>query len=184
MISKDIFTKITEPQGVLAVSDLTPDEKKLLYAEMQRLGSSDNFAYKRFFQDGFALWEIDGILALKAAFLSWLRTEEKLFLEVRCVGERMVTGDDPVSIYRYFYHIPPKADEHEQFEERSFDLNEAGGFWQFLGDIEYRQRFGNFMAERGMKSYRTVMKRFGDDDWKEWEKMGIRQVTELFMEKF
>ena len=92
MISKDIFTKITEPQGVLAVSDLTPDEKKLLYAEMQRLGSSDNFAYKRFFQDGFALWEIDGILALKAAFLSWLRTEEKLFLEVRCVGERMVTG--------------------------------------------------------------------------------------------
>lgn len=183
-MNKNIFCKITEPLGVLAVSDLTPEEKKLLYAEMQRLGSSDNFAYKRFFQDGFSQWEVDGIIALKAAFLNWLRTEEKIFLDVRCTGERIVPGEDNVPLYRYFYRIPPKADEGESFDERSFDINEPGDFWRFLGDIEYRQRFGNFMADRGMKSYRTVMKRFSDDDWREWEKTGIRQFSELFVEKY
>ena len=40
------------------------------------------------------------------------------------------------------------------------------------------------MNSYGMKSYNTVLKRFCDDDWKEWEKMGIRQVTELFAEKY
>lgn len=183
-MTKENFSKILMPQGILAVSDLTPDEKKLLYAEMQKLGSSENFAYKRFFQDGFAQWEIDGILAMKAAFLNWLRTEEKIFLEVRCVGERIISGEDNVAVYRYFYRIPPKAGEGEKFEERTFDINEPGDFWRFLGDIFYRQKFGDFMNSYGMKSYNTVLKRFSEDDWKEWEKMGIRQVTELFSEKY
>lgn len=182
-MNKKILSKITEPQGVLAVSDLTPDEKKLLYQEMQQSGSSENFAYKRFFQDGFSIWEIEGIIALKAAYLNFLRTEEKIFLEVRCVGERIIPGEDNVAIYRYFYRIPPKASDGESFEERSFDIAEPGDFWRFLGDIEYRQRFGNFMNDKGMKSYRTVMKRFGDDDWREWEKTGIRQMMERFVEK-
>ena len=183
-MNKIILSKITEPQGVLAVSDLTPDEKKTLYAMMQKLGSSENFAYKRFFQDGFSTWEIEGIFPLKAAYLNWLRTEEKIFLEVRCVGDSFVDGDDNVAMYRHFYRIPPKVGESETFEEFSFDINEPGDFWRFLGDIGYRQRFGNFMADRGMRSYHTVMKRFSDDDWREWEKTGIRQVTELFIEQY
>ena len=183
-MNKNILSKITEPQGVLAVSDLTPDEKKNLYAMMQKLGSSENFAYKRFFQDGFSTWEIEGIFPLKAAYLNWLRTEEKIFLEVRCVGERIISGEDNVAVYRYFYRIPPKAGEGEKFEERTFDINEPGDFWRFLGDIFYRQKFGDFMNQYGMKSYNTVLKRFSEDDWKEWEKMGIRQVTELFTEKY
>lgn len=36
------------------------------------------------------------------------------------------------------------------------------------------------MAERGMKSYHTVIKRFSSDDWREWERIGIRSVVEGF----
>lgn len=182
-MTKEIFAKIAIPQGVLAVSDLTPDEKKQLYAEMQRMGSSENFAYKRFFQDGFAQWELDGILALKMAYLAWLHDEEKVFLEVRCINERAVDGDDSIACYRHFYRIPPKAGDGESFEERTFDITAPGDFWRFLGEIGYRKRFGLFMADRGMKSYITVAKRFADDDWREWERIGIRQLTEQFIEQ-
>ena len=178
-MNKDILSKITVPQGVLAPSSLTPDEKKILYAEMQLMGSSENFAYKRFFKEGFQSWEIEGVIALKVSFLNWLKTEEKVFLEVRCVGER---GD--VSVYRHFYRVPPKAGEGESFDERQFDINRPGDFWRFLGDIEYRQRFGNFMYAHGMRAYHTVMKRFAADDWREWERIGIRQFAEMLTDKY
>ena len=96
-MNKDILSKITVPQGVLAPSSLTPDEKKILYAEMQLMGSSENFAYKRFFKEGFQSWEIEGVIALKVSFLNWLRTEEKVFLEVRCVGSASATSCTPTA---------------------------------------------------------------------------------------
>ena len=182
-MTKGIFDKILVPQGILAPSDLTADEKKSLYAEMQDCGASEMFAYTRFFRDGFAQWEIDGILALKVAYINWLKTEEKLFVEVRCVGEAAVPGDDNVAQYRHFYRIPPRPMEGQSFEEREFDITVPGDFWRFLGDVAYRKRFGQFMFERGMKSYKTVMKRFAADDWREWERQGIRQFTEQFAEK-
>ena len=179
-MTKEIFKKILTPQGILSVSDMTADEKKELYQAMVGFGSSENFAYKRFFQDGFVQWEIDGILALKTAFIRWLQTEEKLFIEVRCVTEG--GGQPPMPVYRYFYRIPPKPMEGQSFDERSFDIAEPGDFWRFLGDIAYRQRFGAFMAERGMRSYVTVSKRFSADDWREWEVIGIQRVVETFLE--
>jgi hypothetical protein len=181
-MTKEIFKKILIPQGILAVSYMSADEKKRLYLVMQKFGSSENFAYKRFFQDGFVQWEIDGISALKVAYLSWLVTDEKLFIEVRQVGEKSIDGEDPIPVFRYFYRIPPRPTEGQSFEERSFDINEPGDFWRFLGDIAYRQRFGDFMSDRGMKSYVTVSKRFGSDDWKEWERVGILRVVEYFVD--
>ena len=181
-MTKEIFKKILTPQGILSVSDMTADEKKELYQAMVGFGSSENFAYKRFFQDGFVQWEIDGILALKTAFIRWLQTEEKLFIEVRQSGIIEGGGQPPESVYRYFYRIPPKPMEGQSFDERSFDIAEPGDFWRFLGDIAYRQRFGAFMAERGMRSYVTVSKRFSADDWREWEVIGIQRVVETFCE--
>lgn len=174
-MTKDIFSKITIPQGILAVNDLTPDEKKQLYAEMQKMGSSENFAYKRFFKEGFSQWEIEGVLSIKLAFLSWLHDEEKIYLEVR-----NTSGYE----YRHFYRIPPKADEQQNFSELQFDLNAPGDFWRFVGDIGYRKKFGEFLYAKGMKSYHTVMKRFEADDWREWEKIGIREVTKQLFDKY
>ena len=95
-MTKEIFKKILIPQGILAVSDMSADEKKELYQVMQKFGSSENFAYKRFFQDGFVQWEIDGISALKIAFINWLLTEEKIFIEVRQTGEKVIDGEGAI----------------------------------------------------------------------------------------
>lgn len=183
-MTKEIFEKVLIPQGIFNASDMTAEEKKWLYQEMEQLGASQMMAYTRFFRDGFATWEIEGIVALKAAFIKHLQTNEKVFVEVRNVGENSVDGNDPVPVYRHFYRIPPKATEGESFDERSFDLNKAGDFWRFLGDITYRQRFGEWMAERGMKSYTTVMRRFSTEDWRDWERVGIRSFVEDFQQKY
>lgn len=57
-----------------------------------------------------------------------------------------------------------------------------GHFWRFLGIIRHRTRFAQFMADRGMKSAVTVAKRFGSDDWKPFERRGIRAVLTEFVE--
>lgn len=38
----------------------------------------------------------------------------------------------------------------------------------------------SFMEERGM-SRTTIIKRFSSDDWKEWEKVGIKALLEEFL---
>ena len=38
----------------------------------------------------------------------------------------------------------------------------------------------SFMEERGM-SRTTIIKRFSSDDWKEWEKVGIKALIEEFI---
>ena len=159
---------------------MSPDDKKRLYKAMYQAGATESFSYTRFFRDGFSPWEIDGVAALKTAFMEWLHDKEKVFLEVRSIGERKVSGDDAVPIFRHFYRIPPKPQEGQNFTEHEFDITHPGDFWRFLGDIGYRKRFGEFMAERGMKSYHTVIKRFAHDDWREWERIGIRSVIEGF----
>lgn len=172
-MTKNLLKKITTPNGILSVNDLTADEKKSLYAEIKKLGSSENFAYKRLFQDGFAEWEIAGVNDIKIQFIEWLQIREKIYIEVREVGE---------CTWRHFYRVPPRADENQTYEEYQFDINKAGDFWRFLGDIGYRKRFGDMMAQMGMRSYNTVMKRFADDDWREWERCGIRRVITKWLD--
>ena len=183
MPKKNLIRICTAIGATLSSSDLSADEKKALYAKMATMGATDSFTYNRFFKEGFSEWELDGIIAIKADYLKFLHDEEKIYLEVRCVGERPVEGDSPVPIHRYFYRIPPKAGENQNFEERSFDLAASGDFWRFLGDIAYRKHFGGWMASRGMKAYITVARRFTTDDWKEWERVGIRQVIQEFMDE-
>jgi len=55
------------------------------------------------------------------------------------------------------------------------------GFYSALPEGSgYRMRLVSHMAERGMVHRATVEKRFDADDWKEWERRGVRAVIDEF----
>lgn len=59
--------------------------------------------------------------------------------------------------------------------------NTDNGFYSALPEGSgYRMRLVNHMAERGMVHRATVEKRFDADDWKEWERRGVRAVIDEF----
>lgn len=171
---KSIFKNVLSG-GTLTPSDLSPKEKVSLYALMQTLEGTTGFTYTRFFRDGFAQWEIDGIWKCKVEYVKHLQTQEKMDIEVRCV-KTVQTPDGETYSYRHFY---TGADG----EEHSFDLTGKGDFWQFLGDIRHRVNFARWMADRGMMSEVTVRKRFLSDDWRQYELCGICNVVEQYIER-
>lgn len=61
-------------------------------------------------------------------------------------------------------------------------LNATGeGFYKAMPEGSgYRVRLVSHMAERGMAHRATVEKRFDADDWKEWERRGVRAVIDEF----
>ena len=172
-MQKDIFNKV-EQGMILMPNDLTADEKKQLYAAMTQYGASEAFAYTRFFRDGFAEWEIEGVWKAKIEYLRLLQTQEKVDIEVRCT-ETIQTEDGETYKYRHFYQVDG--------EERSFDITQPGDFWRFLGDVRRRHHFGEYMANLGMKSQTTVSKRFALDNWKDYELSGVRQVINSLFEQ-
>ena len=169
----DIFEKVFAG-GVLDPSDLTADEKKRLYLRMTDNGASEAFAYTRFFRDGFAQWEVDGILRAKIDYLHHLHTDEKVSFEVRCT-ETVATPDGETYKYRHFYEVDG--------EERSFDITQPGDYWRMLGELRRRTDFAQWMQQRGMMSEVTVRKRFSADDWRDYELVGIRQVIKSLVEE-
>ena len=171
-MTKEIFEKIFEG-GVLDPTDLTADEKKRLYLRMTDNGVSEAFAWTRFFRDGFSAWELVGIVKLKIDYLHYLHTEEKISFEVRCV-ETIPTKDGDVYKYRHFYDVDG--------EEHSFDITEPGDYWRMLGEIRKRTDFATWMQQFGMMSEMTVRKRFSTDDWREFERVGVRSIIQEFTE--
>ena len=170
MINKKIFEKVMVPGGILSPKDLTADEKRRLYAVMEERGASGAFAYTRFFRDGFAEWEIEGIWKAKIEYLQQLHTDEKLNIDVR-LTETRPTPDGETYKYKHFCFTDGR--------EIAFDITSPGDLWQFLGEIRHRIHFGEYMARLGMKSQTTVAKRFAVDDWKEYELTGIKQIIEV-----
>ncbi len=77
-----------------------------------------------------------------------------------------------------------KADFVETVENeaiRKILLCTDDGFYSALPEGSgYRMRLVSHMAERGMVHRATVEKRFDTDDWKEWERRGVRAVIEEF----
>lgn len=49
-------------------------------------------------------------------------------------------------------------------------------FYSMLSDLRIGRRFCDFMAAHGMTSQMTVRTRFKANDWKEWERIGIRSI--------
>ena len=173
-MTKKLIEKINVPQGVLAPDDLTADEKKQLFALMVRKGASTGFAYTRFFKEGFQPWELDGVTKVKIDYLRHLHTVEKVETEVRC-AETLETPDGETYKYRHYYQV--------EDGERSFDITVAGDFWRFLGDVKRKTHFSQWMADRGMRSAMTVAKRFSADDWREYERIGIREIFKAFIDQ-
>lgn len=172
-MTKEIFEKIFEG-GVLDPTDLTADEKKRLYLRMTDNGASEAFAYTRFFRDGFAQWEVEGILKAKIDYLHHLHTDEQVAFEVRCT-ETVATSDGETYRYRHFYEVDG--------EERSFDITKPGDYWRMLGELRRRTDFALWMQQRGMMSEVTVRKRFSADDWRDYELVGIREVVRQLVEE-
>ena len=64
---------------------------------------------------------------------------------------------------------------------RTVLYNTDGGFYRSLPEGSgYRVRLVSHMSERGMVHRATVEKRFDADDWKEWERRGVRAVIDEF----
>ena len=191
MNREKIHTMLSTPGQLLAPADLTADEKKRLYALFTAMGASDAFAYTRFFRDGFAEWELQGIWQCKIDYLDLLHCEENIDITFRAASfssvEGAVSAAAPVvgnaDPYRggagatttYLAHYTADG------EEKHFDLLTPGDFWRMLGDTRHRWHFGEYMQQLGMLSYTTVSKRFASDDWRDYELHGIRNVMEEFL---
>ena len=178
-MNKEILTKISSPDTALDVTDMTPEEKRSLYAFFEQQGASQGFTYDRFFKEGFSIWELLGINQIKIEYLYYLHTEEKVEISVRN------EGNEPL------YYYKPKATTEAvpdgvttaDIEERRFSLTTPGDFWRFLGDVRKRSHFSARMMGYGMMSAVTVARRFSTDNWKPFETTGIIQLTQDFIKQ-
>lgn len=151
-----VFDKILQTKSPLGVNDLSPDEKKALFALMVQYGASNGFAYDRFFQKGFQPWELDGIDAIKSDFL---KAHEK----------EMMESEDADGTKGYAFAL-------------SLD-NSDGGFWRAIGQVPgLITAFKNIMHEKGMMSDVTIIKRFNADDWKPYERCGVRKIISDYVQ--
>ena len=148
-MNKKMLKKILAGK-VLRPSDMTTKQKNDLYARLAPYGISPTLAYHRFFHIGFKAWEISGVTQLK-----------KEFLIMASCGNG--TGEDSGSRgYGYVLTLDPNYDDSQ--------------FYSMLSDLRIGRRFCDFMAAHGMTSQMTVRTRFKANDWKEWERIGIRSI--------
>ncbi len=158
--------KIFYPNTFFNPGDLSADEKKQMLAVFKRKGFTTSTFYLRFFQKGFAEWEIKGVEECKKQFLQ-LKDIAKLLLEY-------VDEDDPQSNSgdKGYYYTLVQSDT-------------PGMFYSCLKKVNRGlcRKFCDFMNERGM-SPATTIKRFStDDSWKPWEKEGIETILKQFIDE-
>jgi len=152
-MNKNIWRKIKDC-GVLEATDLTADEKKILYAVMAKYGMPQSSCYRRFFEKGFDNWEIDGISKIKNEFL----------LSVPCETDNEKDGEAGTRGYGYVLSLMPDYDESK--------------FYQLVTQLKIGVSLIDFMAQRGMASQMTVRTRFKASDWKSWENVGIAYILD------
>lgn len=163
-MTKEIIEKVTQSNNSLDVNDLTSDEKKNLAEFLSAKGFTDSTFYLRFFQKGFDSWEIQGIENCKNQFLGLPDIGKVLLAYV----ERDALGKE-IGDKGYLYTLA-KSDK-------------PGVFYACLKQAANGlcMKLYSFMEERGM-SRTTIIKRFSADDWKEWEKVGIKALLEEFLQ--
>lgn len=163
-MTKQIVEKIASPGSSLAVSDLTPDEKKALMSILEGKGFTPSTFYLRFFQKGFSAWEIMGIKKCKSQFLKLTDVATVLSESVAPEGSGDLPGD------KGYLYILAQSDA-------------PGAFYQALKRANSRLclKFHTYMNELGM-SPSTTIKRFTSDAWKEWEVEGIVPLLENYLQ--
>lgn len=161
-MTKEIIEKITKSHTPLQTDDMTVEGKKSLYAALEKKGFTLATFYLRFFQKGFSEWEIEGIDECKRQFLLLPNVAQQLL--------DYVDEDDPQSFEgdKGYLYILAQSDEPGVFYSCLKRVN-AGMCNKFIA----------YMNERGM-SAATVIKRFTTDNWKPWEKEGIRNLLNSY----
>ena len=161
-MSKEIVKKITKLCTPLHTDDLSAEDKKALYAVLEKKGFTLATFYLRFFQKGFSEWEIEGIDECKHQFLLLPDVAQKLLDYVDADNPEKVEGDKG-----YLYTLAQS--------------DEPGVFYSCLKRVNAGMcnKFIAYMSERGM-SAATVIKRFTIDKWKPWEREGIRHILDSY----
>ena len=161
-MSKEIVKKITKLCTPLHTDDLSAEDKKALYAVLEKKGVTLATFYLRFFQKGFSEWEIEGIDECKHQFLLLPDVAQKLLDYVDADNPDKVEGDKG-----YLYTLAQS--------------DEPGVFYSCLKRVNAGMcnKFIAYMSERGM-SAATVIKRFTIDKWKPWEREGIRHILNSY----
>ena len=161
-MSKEIVKKITKLCTPLHTDDLSAEDKKALYAVLEKKGFTLATFYLRFFQKGFSEWEIEGIDECKHQFLLLPDVAQKLLDYVDADNPEKVEGDKG-----YLYTLAQS--------------DEPGVFYSCLKRVNAGMcsKFIAYMSERGM-SAATVIKRFTIDKWKPWEREGIRHILNSY----
>lgn len=152
-MTKQIWRKIKEG-GVLDATDLTAEEKKALYAVMERFGLPKATCYSRFFDKGFSPWEIKGVSKIK---------EEFLLSEV-CNTDNDKSGEDGSRGYGYVLELAPDYDDSK--------------FYELVTNLKIGVKLCEVMSSLGMTSQMTVRTRFRSNDWKPWELRGIGAILD------
>ena len=161
-MSKEIVKKITKLCTPLHTDDLSAEDKKALYAVLEKKGFTLATFYLRFFQKGFSEWEIEGIDECKHQFLLVPDVAQKLLDYVDADNPENIEGDKG-----YLYTLAQS--------------DEPGVFYSCLKRVNAGMcnKFIAYMSERGM-SAATVIKRFTIDKWKPWEREGIRHILNSY----
>ena len=161
-MSKEIVKKITKLCTPLHTDALSAEDKKALYAVLEKKGFTLATFYLRFFHKGFSEWEIEGIDECKHQFLLLPDVSQKLLDYVDADNPDKVEGDKG-----YLYTLAQS--------------DEPGVFYSCLKRVNAGMcnKFIAYMSERGM-SAATVIKRFTIDKWKPWEREGIRHILNSY----
>ena len=161
-MTKENIEKISVPFAFFDIEEISADEKKRLIDFLSDKGFSSTTFYLRFFQKGFAQWEIIGVNECKRQFLAISEIAQLLLKYVDSDAEKENRG--------YLYTLALN--------------NEAGSFYNSLKRVNNGlcMKFIDFMQQRGM-STGTVIKRFSSDNWKPWEVDGITNLLCQYNEK-
>lgn len=168
-MTKDIFNKILEG-GHLDVENLTPEEKKRLYAKFLRLGMSESCCYKRFFDKGFSAWEIKGMQFLVETFL--VKAVPGTDDNAATAEAAAADGTDSASRGNAGYGYILMLDKEKQFAE----------FSKVIRNLRMVGKFCDFLRPYGMCE-RTVRYRLDDCDFQPWQMKGVQRCIEEFLKE-
>lgn len=127
-MNKNCFSKILSG-GILNVSDLTSDEKKSLFALMEKYGMSVSTAYLRFFDKGFKSWEIIGVSKIKNDFMASLVKKADATSDTANFYARISALGEGVRFCNYMKSLGMKSQMtvRSRFKSENFDDWEVKG---------------------------------------------------------
>ena len=157
-MNKEKFDKLISGRA-LPVKLMSPVEKKRLFELMTQYGATEHFARDRFFKEGFKSWEYIGIDNLKVEYLQ----------------------SHPGEIAGCLRDTPSAQSLFDATMRR--DQTVPGVFYQLLLMAHLTADFVGYMSDLGMLSSPTVIKSFTEDNWKAYERKGIKAIVEEFCEK-